>query len=248
MTDTAKAKEAAAYLIGKRAKDAALPDFLPDDLRPSTLDEVIAIQLATMAELGPVGGWKVGTENAAPLPASGIKFSPATVASRRRMIEGEIGFRLGDALPPRDIPYNRAEVLRAIAFCMATIEVVDPRYRDHTILGRPDILADLGMHGGLVVGRPIAAWNPEMFASLSVTLDIDGAFRRRNTASNPGGTDLIALVTWLANSAVARAFGGLQAGTTITTGSWTGMEIPSAGGGAVAKFDGFPEVEVRFAE
>ncbi len=246
MTD--KAKAAASYLIGKRAKDAELSDFLPDNLRPRALDEVIAIQLATIAELGPVGGWKVGTENAAPLPASGIKLSPATVASRKRMVEGEIGFRLGDALPPRDKPYDRTEVIRAIEFCMATIEVVDPRYRDHTILGRPDILADLGMHGSLIVGRPVASWNPEMFASLSVTLDIDGTFRRSDTASNPGGTDLIALVTWLANSEVARAFGGLQAGTYVTTGSWTGMEIPSAGGSAVAKFEGFPEVEVRFAD
>jgi 2-keto-4-pentenoate hydratase len=246
MTD--KARAAANFLIGKRAVDVELPDALPDDLKPRTLEEAIAIQLASIATLGPVGGWKVGAGNASPLPASGIKLSPATVISRKRAIEAEIGFRLGDPLPPRDRPYGRAEVRAAIEFCQATIEVVDPRFRDHTKLEPLTILADLGMHGGLVVGRPIEAWDPDMFATLSVELEIDGTSRRKETASNPGGTDLLALLLWLANSDVARAFGGLLAGTYVTTGSWTGLEIVPPGGTAAAKFVGFPTVEVTFGE
>ena len=253
MTASARAEAAARFLIAKRVPGAALPATLPEDLRPRSVAEVIAVQLATIAALGPVGGWKVGAADpsaipsASPLPATGIKLAPAIVESRKRAVEAEISFRFGAALPPRDRPYERAEVLGAIDFCQAAIEVVDPRFESHLGLDPLVILADLGMHGGLVVGRPVASWDPAMFDALTVELVVDGATRRREKGSNPGGTDLARLLVWLANSDVARAFGGLAAGSTVTTGSWTGLETVPPGGTAIARFAGFPEVELRFA-
>jgi len=253
MTMAGPAEATARFLIGKRTPDAILSAGLPDDLRPQTLAQAIAIQQATMAALGPVGGWKVGapsptgTPTASPLPASGVKLAPARFASRKRLVEAEISFRFGTALPPRDRPYDGREVLAAIDFCQAAIEIVDPRFQSHEGLDGLTILADLGMHGGLAVGRPIGAWSPDMFATLSVELIIDGTVRRQATGSNPGGTDLTRLLVWLANSEVARAFGGLAAGTCVTTGSWTGAEIAPEGSTVTARFTGFPEVEASFA-
>lgn len=252
MTDTIRAEAAARFLIAHRAADAVLPVGLPDELRPRSQAEAMAIQLATIAALGPVGGWKVGAPSAtampvaSPLPASGIKLAPIGVVSRKRGVEAEISFRFGQALPPRDRPYEDLEVLSAIDFCQAAIEIVDPRFENHAVLDPLTILADLGMHGSLVVGRPIESWEPGMFSGLSVELSIDGAPRRKAIGSNPAGTDLMRLLVWLANSEVARAFGGLAAGTYVTTGSWTGMEFVPEGGTAVARFDGFADVEVRF--
>ena len=246
------ANAAARFLIGQRRASAVLGDALPEAFRPGSLAEAIAVQMATMAVLGPIGGWKVGAPNAtatpsaSPLALSGIRKSPATIQARTRIAECEIGFRFAKALPPRDTPYGAAEVLAAIGTCQATIEAVDPRFTDPGKLDPLTILADCGMHGGLVVGEPIAGWRPEMFADLHVVSTVNGMVQREAVGSNPGGTDLMRLLVWLANSDVVRAAGGLTEGVVVTTGSWTGADPLPAGAHVVGRFDGFPPVEATF--
>jgi 2-keto-4-pentenoate hydratase len=194
------AEAAARYLIGQRTPDAILDDRLPDEFRPHSLQDAIRVQMATMVVLGPIGGWKVGAANAtaepaaSPLALSGIRQSPGTVQARTRIAECEIGFRFAKALPPRDVPYTEAEVVAAIGSCQATIETVDPRFTNHGGLDPLSILADCGMHGGLVVGQPIADWRPDMFATLKVVSTVNGAVQREAMGSNPGGTDLMRLL------------------------------------------------------
>jgi 2-keto-4-pentenoate hydratase len=247
------ANAAARFLIGQRRAAAVLTDALPEAFRPQTLREAIAVQMATMAVLGPIGGWKVGAANAtaepsaSPLALSGIRKSPATIQARTRIAECEIGFRFAKALPPRPTPYTADEVLAAIGTCQATIEAVDPRFTDPGKLDQLTILADCGMHGGLVVGEPIADWLPDMFAGLHVVSTVNGALQREAVGSNPGGSDLMRLLVWLANSEVVRAAGGLTAGVVVTTGSWTGADPLPPGAHVVGKFDGFPPVEATFA-
>lgn len=248
----ADAEAAARYLIRQRRPDAVLEDGLPEEFRPGSLEEAIAIQMATMKVLGPVGGWKVGAANAeaepsaSPLALAGIQSSPAKIAARTRIAECEIGFRFARALPPRDIPYTAAELLAAIGSCHATIEAVDPRFTDLRKLDPLTILADCGMHGGLVVGEAIAAWKPDMFATLHVVSTVNGGTQREAVGSNPGGTDLMRLLVWLANSKVVRAAGGLTEGVVVTTGSWTGADPLPVGAHVVGRFDGFPPVEATF--
>jgi 2-keto-4-pentenoate hydratase len=247
-----QAAATAQYLIGQRAPGAVLADALPDRFRPQSLGAAIAVQMATMAVLGLIGGWKVGAANptaepsASPLPLSGIQQSPGRMTVRTRIAECEIGFRFAKALPPRDAPYTEAEVLAAIGSCHATIEAVDPRFTDPSKLDQLTILADCGMHGGLVIGPAIAAWQPEMFRTLHVVSSLNGAVQREAVGSNPGGTDLMRLLVWLANSEVVHAAGGLAAGTTVTTGSWTGADLLPEGAHIVGKFDDFPPVEAKF--
>jgi 2-keto-4-pentenoate hydratase len=247
------ANAAARFLIGQRRADVVLGDALPEKFRPKSLTDASAIQLATMAVLGPIGGWKVGAANAtatpsaSPLALSGIAPSPAKIQSRTRIAECEIGFRFAKALPPRDTLYGADEVLAAIGACQATIEAVDPRFTDPGKLDPLTILADCGMHGGLVVGEQIAGWRPEMFAGLRVVSTVNGALQREAVGSNPSGTDLMRLLVWLANSDVVRAAGGLTAGVVVTTGSWTGADPLPAGARVIARFDGFPPVEATFA-
>ncbi len=249
-----RAQDAADFLVGLRAPGAVLPDDIPDEFRPHGAADVVQIQLATIRKLGPVGGWKIGALGpaaiplASPLPASGITRSPAVVQSRFRGIEAEIGFRFGRALPARAAPYGRDEVIAAIEKCQATIELIDPRFRDFTKLDPLVVQADLGVHGGLVVGDPVASWQPDMFVTVGVELTIDGAVCRTGVGCNPGGIDLVRLLVGLANSEIVRLLGGIAAGAVVTTGSWTGAEIVSPGGTAVARFDGFPPVEVRFSD
>jgi 2-keto-4-pentenoate hydratase len=251
--DQAQIETAASFLVGLRAADAAPAANLPEKLRPKTEAETVAIQLATMRLIGPIGGWKVGAADAkaepvaSPLPASGIRSSPASVVSRRRGIEAEIGFRFGRALPPRPEPHDAESVLGAIESCHATIETLEPRFTDQGALDALTARADLGMHGGLVVGSAIDGWTPDMFATQRVVLTADGVTICEATGSNPGGTDLVRLLVGLANSEVVRGAGGIAAGAIVTTGSWTGAIFAQPGARIVAQFVGFPAVAVAFA-
>jgi hypothetical protein len=248
----AQTDEAARFLVALRAPRVALPKDLPTGLRPANADDVMAIQMATIGLIGPLGAWKVGasslttTPAASPLPLSGIHNSPACLAGRLRGVEAEISFRLGHGLPARDKPYREEEVMAAIETCQAAIEVVEPRFIDREKLDGLTVMADLGIHGALVLGEPIAAWNVGMFSTLGVTLDIDGTTRRQSRGGNPASPDLMRLLVWLANSEVTRMAGGLAAGAVLTTGSWTGLECVPPGGTAIAQFEGFAPVEVRF--
>jgi 2-keto-4-pentenoate hydratase len=85
-----------------------------------------------------------------------------------------------------------------------------------------------------------------MFAALRVVSTVNGALQREAMGSNPGGTDLMRLLVWLANSQVVRAAGGLTAGVYVTTGSWTGADPLPKGAHVVGRFDGFPPVEATF--
>jgi hypothetical protein len=250
--DQDQIETAAAYLVGLRAADAVPAAAMPTQLRPGSEAEIVAIQLATMRKLGPIGGWKVGAGDAkaapvaSPLPLSGIKPSPAEFMSRHRGIEAEIGFRFGRPLPPRAEPYDAETVIAAIESCHATIEILEPRFADQNALDPLTARADLGMHGGLAVGPAIAGWRPEMFATLEVVLTADGVTICESTGSNPGGTDLIRLLVGLANTEAVRAAGGIAAGAIATTGSWTGAIFAKPGADVVARFTGFPPVEVVF--
>jgi 2-keto-4-pentenoate hydratase len=249
---TFDAEATARFLIAQRARDAVLTDTLPDELYPPTLADATAVQIATMRALGPIGGWKVGAADpdaepiAAPLPASGVTGSPVVVAARMRASECEISFRFGRDLPPRETPYDRAELLAAVESCQAAIEVVDPRFLGYEQLDQLTKIADLGIHGGLAVGRPVEKWDPEMFATLPVIVAVDGVKRREAVGSNPGGNDLVRLLVWLSNCDVVRATGGIMAGQVATTGSWTGLMLTPPGSYVTARFEDFPAVEVRF--
>jgi 2-keto-4-pentenoate hydratase len=247
-----KAERIAQFLVGQRAAGAVHTASFPEALCPASADEVVAAQLATLAQIGPIGGWKVGAANptaepvVSPLPLSGIVDTPATVRSRARGVECEISFRFVKSLPPRAETYEAEEVLSAIGSCQAAIEIVSSRFVDHMVMDPLSIAADLGAHDGLVVGAPVAAWTPGMFTTLGVIMVVDGAERRRAVGSNPGGTGLVRLLVGLANAPVVRAAGGIEAGQVATTGSWTGIDFLGQGGHATARFANFPEVEVRF--
>jgi 2-keto-4-pentenoate hydratase len=247
------AEQAAAFLVAARTPGAALTASFPPAFAPADTDAARNIQLATLARIGPIGGWKVGAASptaepaCAPMPLAGIQPSGGLATTRLRFAEGEIAFRIGDALPPRDRPYTKEEVLAAIGSCQAAIELLDSRFADLKALDPASAAADLHHHGGFLFGAPIPAWSFAMFDDLTVELTATGHPAVRGIASNPAGTDLARLLVWLANSETVRAAGGLAEGTWVTTGSWTGMVPVEAGGYARVSFPGFEPVEVHFA-
>jgi 2-keto-4-pentenoate hydratase len=130
--------------------------------------DAYAVQRAVADEFGWFAAaptaWKVGaasrtaTPNAAPLPARGVRASPATFARgsfNRILIEGEVAFRLQSPLAADVRADDAAAVSAAIGEIVVTIEVVDPRFRDFEAASPTLRLADQGLHGALVVGNGI---------------------------------------------------------------------------------------------
>ena len=244
--------DTAALLLAAWRAPAQKLNGLPAALAPTDEAQAYAVQRRVSAELGAIGGWKVGAAgpdappSCAPMPASGIHPSPARMPAGRctmRGVEAEISFRLGADLPPREAPYGRAEVIAAIACCLPAIEVLESRFADPDAQDRLALLADGLTHGAFVYGPPAGDWQGIDFARETASVAIDGATIKEGTG-NPAG-DMIRLVQWLADTG-ARWAGGLKAGQYVTCGSWTGKDYAGPTAQVQASFGHAGSVSVEF--
>ena len=217
-------------LLDARHRHATVPaDDLPipqSDAQAYAVQQAVADALGWFAAPGP-RAWKVGAAsrdavpNAAPLPPSMIRESPATFATQtfnRILIEGEIAFRLR---VPLEGAMDAARVAAAIDGWCVTIEIVDPRYTDMDAAAPLLRLADQGLHGALVVGTggslpPNVAWK-----SLVARVRRNGEVVRETHGGHPLGDPLF-MLPWLARHAAQRGM-PFAAGDVVTAGTWTGV-------------------------
>jgi 2-keto-4-pentenoate hydratase len=252
MADTAA--EAAGLLLAARRDPARRLADLPAGLKPADRAAAYAIQHKVAAEIGPIGGWKVGPFGAdgtapmcAPLPASGVVASPATLKpgpQAIRAVEAEICARIGRDLPPRGAPYTRAEVIAAIAALHPVVEACESRFLEPKSVDILTAIADSQSHGGLVYGPGREDWQGIDLARVSVEQLVDGKVDATRTG-HPAG-DLVAQVMWMANEGAVWA-GGLKAGQFVTCGSWSGANRVGPSAHVVVRFSGFGEVVVDYA-
>jgi 2-keto-4-pentenoate hydratase len=247
-------RQAAEILLRARRELTPIAD-LPAKLQPHTLDEAYALQDIVAEALEPIGGWKVG----APSPEATPLFSAmpfwggygsagvhVTDSFRRlRGVEAEIAFLLGQDLPVREQPYSQDEVRAAIASAHPAIELLESAFVDPDKADRLSVIGDLQMNGGFVHGPALPDWEQVDLTRESVMVAISGAVRYEGTASNSAGTNLLRLVTYLANEGSYRT-AGLRAGDWITTGSWSGKEYGSHGSAVEARFSTFGTVALNF--
>jgi len=245
-------RQAAELLVAARRNRQQL-DGLPAALQPASDIAAFAIQDAVMALLGErAGGWKVATPpggpaTCAPLFASLVHPSPLSIAASEVPmlgVEAEIAVRLGRDLPPRDRPYDRADVEAAIDGVCPAIEIVHTRLKQFLKAAPFDKLADNVGNGAFVYGAPVADWRKLDLAALRVRLELGGKTLVDKVGGCPSGDPIVAVV-WLANHLTGRD-GGLKAGQIVTTGSCVGMPFAQPGDTAVATFDGLGTVRVTF--
>ncbi len=250
---------AASLFVAARQTAKPITD-LPSALKPASLEEASFVQdtMANIIHGGSSNGirsWKVG----APAPDATPLFGPmisawigedASVLSeprhRFRGLEAEIAFLIGQDLPPRETPYTRGDIIAGIASCHPAIEELEAGLADPTAVERFTMIADLQMHGAFIHGPAVHGWEQIDFARESVSLAIDGAVRVERTGSNTAGSDLLRLVLYLVNEGAGRT-GGLQRGSWVTTGSWTGNTLASAGSAVDVRFSNAGHVSLRFA-
>ena len=243
-------EEAARLLCEARASGRPIEE-LPANCRPHSDQDAYQIQDAVVARLGEaVGGWKVGVASdaaagfCAPILARMIRPSPAAYgAAELRLIgiEGELALRLGCDLPARERPYTRTEVIEGATLHPA-IEIVDSRFSDPRVLARPVMLADNYGNGGLVYGPAVPDWQERDLAATKMTISADG----QPFANSSAGVkrDPVAALVDFAN--FMRERGGAEAGSFVTTGSWTGLAFTRRGATIAADFGPLGRIEIAF--
>jgi 2-keto-4-pentenoate hydratase len=245
---TSRIEDAARALIEARRSRRGLA-ALPEAARPASEAEAYAIQDRVARELGEIRGWKTGapgpTEPAAFAPIFDVRTSPVALQGPDWQlfgIEGEIAFRIGRDVAPREKPYTADEVRTMVASVHPAIEVVESRYADFRAQDKLSVLADFTSNGALVIG-PDAGWPSFDMAKPPARILFDG--KPAAEASGNSGGDPLRLLTELVNHA-ARRTGKIAAGTCVTTGSTTGLIFAKAGTAVVAEFSSWGRVEVRF--
>ena len=224
------------------------------DVLPGSRIDAYAIQDATLASLGPTGGWKVGAKDpqaepaCAPLPASGLLASGVRLAGtpwRMRGVEVEVALRLGRDLDAAVDHLSPKELAAAVDAVLPVIEVVETRLADWEGSDPLAQLADLQSHGALVLG-PASGFSAEQLDLRTVHAHL--TFNGQVAASTVGGNpaeDVWRMLAWLAQHCVQRGQ-PLRAGQIVTTGSCTGMLFAPEGTSVVAELAGIGRVEVQF--
>ena len=220
------------------ARRTGMPLTDASALLPSSLAEAYALQDAHLATLaseygGAIAGYKIGGTNPAMLnmlgldepfhcamPAAFVHPVPADLPAKAfspSLIEVEIGFRFAAALPPREHPYDAAEIADAIECALPAIEIVAARAAVPTGPNARLIIADLASFGALIHGAPVTDWRKIDLKTLPTKLIRDGAEVAAGSGAAVMGDPFATLCRFIETH---RARGrGIAAGQIVTSGT-----------------------------
>jgi 2-keto-4-pentenoate hydratase len=159
-------------------------------------------------------------------------------------IEAEVAFVLGRDLT--DYPVVTSDVLRAIDFVVASIEIVDSRIEDWDI-SIVDTVADNASSGLFVLGgSPRSLLEIDDLRNVEMSLACDGNVVSSGTGAACLGHPVNAVV-WLANAVGQRGV-PLRAGEVLLSGSLGPLVVPERGKTYEATFAGLGSVRATFAD
>jgi 2-keto-4-pentenoate hydratase len=261
---TIDVKKAARLLLEVRATGVRISE-LPDDCRPTNLDEAYAIQAEVQGQLkdateGAVIGYKVGAAADGAMKNFGLEEpfagtlldqfmleSPAGIPSDGcfvRVIECEYAFKMADDFLPAAAPYDLDAIVAGVASLVLSIEVVDSRYIDSSKVGGLQVIADSGGAGYWVKGQEIIDFHDIDFEDASVSLLVNGEECATGQSSNVYGSPLNSLA-WLINH-VCLSGREVKAGHYITVGTFNAPMPVNPGDYVIADFGQLGKVEVGF--
>ena len=250
--------------IRAEGRDSQLED-LPAACRPESLDKAYAIQEALRPRLkarglGAPSGWKIGCTTPVMQsylkidhPCAGTLYRATTHREKATLaasdffqlgLECEIAVRLSADLGADEGDRTRERVAAAVGGVMASVEIVDHRFRDFAAVATPSLVADDFFSAGCVLGaeRP-----PEELGDLAA---LTGGFRIDGAAPTETGTGAAILghplnaLAWLAEHVAARG-GRLRAGAVVSLGSVVKTIYPTVGTRIEAGFDRLPPVTLE---
>ncbi len=255
---------AADELFDMRRAKRIEPD-LPSGLRPTDLAEAYAIQAELVDRLladggGQAIGYKCACTSeiaqqalAIDRPVFGRLLSSTTSSSgvelatdtfTHRVIEAEVGIRVGQDVPERDGGHTIESIGVYVDAVIPSIEIVDYRYADWSV-GALRVAADNAIHGWWIEGQAVTDWHRFDLASLAVTVRTNGEPTTTGTGANVLGHPLNVLA-WLADE-LPRFGRQLRAGDLVTTGVVTDVFEGERGDAITAEFDGLGSVALSFS-
>jgi 2-keto-4-pentenoate hydratase len=235
-------------------------DALPADCRPAERSEGYAVQAAVARKSGAsLFGWKIAATSTAGQqhigvdgPLAGRLLSTRVLSGRNavplgqncmRVAEAEFAFRMARTLAPRSSRYEVEEVMSAVGALHPAIEVPDSRYRDFTLVGAPQLIADNACACWFVLGPEAKDWRKFDLAAHRVIMRRDGSVACEGYGANVLGDPRSAL-TWLANE-LSRHGESLQVGQVVTTGTCIAPTPISSGQVLAADFGALGKVGAR---
>ena len=260
--EPARAKEAAALLLGHWAAGTRLP-ALPEACRPTNRAEGYAVQAELMtASRHPLFGWKIAATSIAgqkhinvdgPLAGRLLreKVLPdgATIplaTSLMKVAEVEFAFRFGAPLPPRATPYAQDEVMAAVKSLHPAIEIPDSRYEDFCAVGAAQLIADNACANLFILGPATdAEWQSVDLSAQPVSATVNGTVHHTGKGANVLGDPRIAL-TWIVNELSAHGI-AMEAGQVVTTGTCVVPVAVQPGDLVEAEYGPFGKLSVRFS-
>jgi 2-keto-4-pentenoate hydratase len=261
--DTGDVLAAAAFLDDLRRERRIVAD-LPDALRPVTLADAYAVQVALVDRLLPPSSRRVGYKVACTsriaqealqidrplfgrLLAHSMHGNGAVLDAgdfTHRVIEAEFAFRLGRDVPRRPDGHTIESVADCIDAVIPSIEIVDYRYESWTV-GALQVAADNAIHGCWIGGTPVTDWQGFDLASTTVEVARNGDVVTTGSGAAVLGHPL-AVMRFLADE-LPRFGLDLAAGDVVTTGVTTDVFEAEAGDVIDAGFAGIGDVTVAFA-
>lgn len=212
-------------------------DALPEMLRPSTRDEGYAIQAHLEASsTRPLFGWKIAATSEGGQRHIGVDGplagrllaervlqpgeAPSLKGNHMAVAEPEFAFRMGRALPPREDPYERKDVLAAVDALHLSIELPGSRFSDFAKVGAAQLIADNACAHQFLLG-PCAddKWRDLDLSRHPVACRVDGKVEHKGSGGAVLGDPRTALV-WLVNELSSLGI-TLAAGQVVTTGTST---------------------------
>lgn len=243
-----------ALVEARRSGRTSAAPALPDAATAYAVQEGVAAALGWFDDGATPRHWKSGGPSRdavlthAPLPPDGVWPSPADARARCwpfhfRGIEAEIALRLARDVSAADAATLDVDGARTLVNAMSvSIEIVDSRWSEGLGASALAKLADLQSHGALVLGEwvPFAARD---WAVQTCTLTIGHAPAQTFRGSHSLGDPTYLLPAWLRHA--TRDGAVLRAGSVVTTGTWCGLPLATAGELVTVDFAGIGRASVQ---
>ena len=114
-------------------------------------------------------------------------------------VEPEFSFVMKNKLDISKAPYSSQIVYESVSAVLPSIELVDSRFEDWTIIGVSNLIADNAVHAHWIYGNEKKNLNHFNFNNHSVDLFINGKLIDKGNSSNVMGNPINSL-TWLINN------------------------------------------------
>jgi 2-keto-4-pentenoate hydratase len=189
-----------------------------------------------------------------PHPLFGQLLSFSTFASpaklraddfNTRTIEPEFGFQMAADAPASLRPYTAESVAPLVGDAFPSIEIVNHRFYDWSLVGAHTIAADNAIHGAWVYGKPFANWRALDLAAHEAVLTVNGHEVRRGNGAAVLDHPLN-VIAWLANE-LPKYGKQLKRGDFITTGVVCDVYPAQEGDRMTADFGEMGRVDLWFA-